>query len=247
MNIKDCDVNIRELRSISDNLFNLLNKFDEVKASLDNIDVSKLERNGFKVYIYNDFDGVASILSNRLDGEIYYLDRFESSIVGSKIGGDPVTSVDDIDWYKIRFCISYVDLIAVDIGSLIFLEDSCLTNVTSYPEQLYIVSSIHRLTHKFIDSFELIYNLNRLFGNSFLIRVVSAPSRTGDIEKKIVYGAHGPKDIYIYLVRDTLDPVDIFMSYSTLKYFDSEMCLRSRGYTLDRFINRFHGYSYILD
>lgn len=247
MSIKDCDVDTKELKRISDNLFHVLNKFHEIKVSIEDANISKLERNGFKVYIYNDFDEVASDLPDRVDGETYYLDRFESSIVGSKIDGVPVTSVDDINWYRIRFCISYVDLIAVDIGSLIFIEDRCLTNVISYPEQLYIISSIHRLTHKFMDSFELIYNLNRLFGDSFLIRVVSAPSRTGDIEKKIVYGAHGPKDIYIYLVRDTLDPVDIFMSYSTLKYFDSELCLRSRGYTLDRFINRFHGYSYILD
>lgn len=34
-----------------------------------------------------------------------------------------------------------------------------------------------------------------------MISVISGPSRTADIEKTLVMGAHGPKDIYVFLVE----------------------------------------------
>ena len=35
-----------------------------------------------------------------------------------------------------------------------------------------------------------------------MINLVTGPSRTADIEKTLVMGAHGPKDIYVFLVDD---------------------------------------------
>ena len=36
-----------------------------------------------------------------------------------------------------------------------------------------------------------------------MISVITGPSRTADIEKTLVMGAHGPKDVYVFLVDDT--------------------------------------------
>lgn len=36
-----------------------------------------------------------------------------------------------------------------------------------------------------------------------LISVISGPSRTADIEKTLVMGAHGPKDLYLFFVDDS--------------------------------------------
>jgi L-lactate dehydrogenase complex protein LldG len=36
-----------------------------------------------------------------------------------------------------------------------------------------------------------------------LISVISGPSRTADIEKTLIMGAHGPKDLYVFLVDDS--------------------------------------------
>jgi L-lactate dehydrogenase complex protein LldG len=36
-----------------------------------------------------------------------------------------------------------------------------------------------------------------------LVSVISGPSRTADIEKTLVMGAHGPRDVYVFLVDDT--------------------------------------------
>jgi len=35
-----------------------------------------------------------------------------------------------------------------------------------------------------------------------VISVVTGPSRTADIEKTLVMGAHGPKELYIFLIED---------------------------------------------
>ena len=36
-----------------------------------------------------------------------------------------------------------------------------------------------------------------------LISVISGPSRTADIEKTLVMGAHGPRELYLFLIDDT--------------------------------------------
>lgn len=35
-----------------------------------------------------------------------------------------------------------------------------------------------------------------------MVSVITGPSRTADIEKTLVLGAHGPKDVYVFLVED---------------------------------------------
>jgi L-lactate dehydrogenase complex protein LldG len=36
-----------------------------------------------------------------------------------------------------------------------------------------------------------------------LVSVITGPSRTADIEKTLVLGAHGPKELYVFLIDDT--------------------------------------------
>ena len=37
-----------------------------------------------------------------------------------------------------------------------------------------------------------------------LISSITGPSRTADIEKTLVQGAHGPKELFVFLVDDSL-------------------------------------------
>lgn len=37
-----------------------------------------------------------------------------------------------------------------------------------------------------------------------LISVISGPSRTADIEKTLVMGAHGPRELYVFMIEDSL-------------------------------------------
>lgn len=38
-----------------------------------------------------------------------------------------------------------------------------------------------------------------------MISVITGPSRTADIEKTLVMGAHGPRDLYVFLIDDSLN------------------------------------------
>src|ERR1700742_2350783 len=42
-----------------------------------------------------------------------------------------------------------------------------------------------------------------------MITTVTGPSRTADIEKTLVLGAHGPKELFVFLLDDSVQPVDV--------------------------------------
>jgi L-lactate dehydrogenase complex protein LldG len=37
-----------------------------------------------------------------------------------------------------------------------------------------------------------------------MVTLITGPSRTADIEKTLVLGAHGPKELYVFLVEDLI-------------------------------------------
>lgn len=37
-----------------------------------------------------------------------------------------------------------------------------------------------------------------------MVTLITGPSRTADIEKTLVMGAHGPKELYVFLLEDIL-------------------------------------------
>lgn len=243
MSIEECGVDPESLKETSKTLFSISQNLQDIHVSVEEADLDKFVRNGFKTRFFESLDDVVNSLSSEVSDGAFYLDRFESALVGSRLKGlMPVRDVQDVDWYDLKTGVSYADLLAVDTGSLIFIEDSIQTNITSYPEKLYIIVSANRLTQELLSSFDVIYSLNRLFGDKFLVRIVNAPSRTGDIEKKIVFGAHGPKEVYIYLYRDELSVSHIMLSYLALENYSVELCLRREGYTLDQFLARYGGY-----
>ncbi|TAL60250.1 MAG: hypothetical protein EPN85_07635 [Bacteroidetes bacterium] len=51
---------------------------------------------------------------------------------------------------------------------------------------------------------EALTGIKKKYGNNFpsMIVNISGPSRTADIEKTLVQGAHGPKEIYVFLVSE---------------------------------------------
>jgi L-lactate dehydrogenase complex protein LldG len=46
--------------------------------------------------------------------------------------------------------------------------------------------------------------LRQKYGNKIpsMISVITGPSRTADIEKTLVIGAHGPRNLYLFFVDD---------------------------------------------
>jgi L-lactate dehydrogenase complex protein LldG len=36
-----------------------------------------------------------------------------------------------------------------------------------------------------------------------MVSIITGPSRTADIEKTLVMGAHGPKELYVFMIEDS--------------------------------------------
>lgn len=49
-----------------------------------------------------------------------------------------------------------------------------------------------------------LHQLRKKYNNQFpsIVSLITGPSRTADIEKTLVMGAHGPKELYVFLIDD---------------------------------------------
>ncbi|MDX9941565.1 MAG: lactate utilization protein [Bacteroidales bacterium] len=68
-----------------------------------------------------------------------------------------------------------------------------------YPPVHIVVASTRQLVWDIKDAFQF---LNKKYDGVLpsMITFVTGPSRTADIEKTLVHGAHGPKEVYLFLV-----------------------------------------------
>jgi L-lactate dehydrogenase complex protein LldG len=72
-----------------------------------------------------------------------------------------------------------------------------------YPHQHIVIAYTSQLVMDLKDSFALI---KQKYGNQLpsMLSVITGPSRTADIEKTLVLGAHGPKELYVFLLDDSV-------------------------------------------
>ncbi|MDQ4141020.1 MAG: LUD domain-containing protein [Bacteroidota bacterium] len=70
-----------------------------------------------------------------------------------------------------------------------------------YPEKHLIVAKMTQLVPDIKDGLQLI---KKKYGSKIpsMISLVSGPSRTADIEKTLVMGAHGPRELVLFLIDD---------------------------------------------
>ncbi len=72
-----------------------------------------------------------------------------------------------------------------------------------YPDVHIVLAYTSQLVPDLKDAFA---RLNNKYENRLpsLISLITGPSRTADIEKTLVMGAHGPKELYVFLVEDLI-------------------------------------------
>jgi len=73
--------------------------------------------------------------------------------------------------------------------------------MTVFPETHLIVAYSSQLVPDLKDALK---NVRKKYEDNFpsLISLITGPSRTADIEKTLVLGAHGPKELYVFLIED---------------------------------------------
>jgi L-lactate dehydrogenase complex protein LldG len=96
--------------------------------------------------------------------------------------------------------ISGANIVSADTGSLFVIENEGNARlVTGLPPVHIAVVGIEKLVATLAESFkvaEVTWRYAQYAVPSYL-NVISAPSKTGDIEKTTTYGAHGPKEMHV--------------------------------------------------
>jgi len=74
--------------------------------------------------------------------------------------------------------------------------------ITVYPEIHLVLAFTSQLVSDLKQAFQ---EIRKKYKDEFpsIISLITGPSRTADIENNLVLGAHGPKEIYVFLVEDT--------------------------------------------
>jgi len=90
-------------------------------------------------------------------------------------------------------------LIARNGSILISNGNTAGRRLSIYPNVHIVLAYTSQLVMDINDAFKLLKNL---YGNNLpsLISTITGPSRTADIEKTLVLGAHGPKELFVFLL-----------------------------------------------
>lgn len=94
-------------------------------------------------------------------------------------------------------------LIARSGSVLVTNGDTAGRRLSIYPHIHIVVAYASQLVMDIKDGLHLV---KQRYGDNIpsMMSLITGPSRTADIEKTLVVGAHGPKDLYVFLLEDRL-------------------------------------------
>ena len=70
-----------------------------------------------------------------------------------------------------------------------------------FPETHIVIASASQVVPELKDA---LVGMKEKYADNFpsQVTVITGPSRTADIEKTLVMGAHGPKNLYVFMIDD---------------------------------------------
>jgi len=92
-------------------------------------------------------------------------------------------------------------LIARNGSILVSNQNEAGRRLSIFPHHHIVIARTGQLVMDLKDGFKLIKNK---YGTQIpsMISTITGPSRTADIEKTLVLGAHGPKELFVFLIDD---------------------------------------------
>ena len=114
---------------------------------------------------------------------------------------DPVNT-DDIDGCDVA--ITLCDHLIARTGTIVLSTNQLSGRTSSVYAPIHIcIAYTHQLVFDISDSLQLFKNEEAHLPS--MISYATGPSRTADIEKTLVVGVHGPKEVYCFLVDKATD------------------------------------------
>ncbi len=109
-------------------------------------------------------------------------------------------SSDDKDFNKMQVGITQCEYLIARLGSImISSKQTSGRKLNVFPEIHIVIGHTSQIVRDLKDALK---NIKEKYDNSLpsLVSVITGPSRTADIEKTLVMGAHGPKELYVFLL-----------------------------------------------
>ena len=109
---------------------------------------------------------------------------------------------DETDFLKMDAGITYCEYLIARLGSImISSRQTSGRRLNVFPENHIIIAYTNQIVADLKDALK---NIKNKYTDNLpsLISVISGPSRTADIEKTLVMGAHGPKELYLLLIDE---------------------------------------------
>lgn len=102
---------------------------------------------------------------------------------------------------NVKIGITGADAIAAETGSIIICDYSSLKSYAAFlPEKHIVVSYKNSVFPTILDALKNVWlNAEDLPST---IQIIQGPSKTGDIEKKIVRPSHGPKELHLIILEE---------------------------------------------
>jgi L-lactate dehydrogenase complex protein LldG len=116
--------------------------------------------------------------------------------------------------YKIPFTFDEADFMTMNVGItrceylIARLGSLMVSSAHASGRRMNVFPEVHlvyaRASQLVPDLKDALLGMKERYGRDLpsMINLVTGPSRTADIEKTLVMGAHGPKDLYVFLVDD---------------------------------------------
>jgi|YelNatPaOPRAMG01_1025707.scaffolds.fasta_scaffold05234_2 L-lactate dehydrogenase complex protein LldG len=169
---------------------------------------NSIEENGGFFKFVNRIELINEIKKISKGNEIMFAgldESIENEIIKSDIKSISLDKMkDDRDLKNkiknINIGITNADALAAESGSIILVDYNYMKSFAAFLPEIHIaIAYPEKIFPGLIEALDYIINsMNELPAT---IQIIQGPSKTGDIEKKIVRPSHGPKELYVFLIR----------------------------------------------
>ncbi len=162
-----------------------------------------IRNSGLFVYCENEEDFFDQLYALKREQNIQHLHVWEPNV--QRIlhhAGIEFTSTEEDFLQKAQASLTTCEALITRTGSiLVSSANAGGRRLSIYPETHMVVAKASQLVPDIKDGLQHIRNK---YQDNFpsMVSLVSGPSRTADIEKTLVMGAHGPKQLVLFLIDD---------------------------------------------
>jgi L-lactate dehydrogenase complex protein LldG len=115
----------------------------------------------------------------------------------TQLSKSKISISEDEKFHENSVAITYCQAIIARTGSVIISADKPISRTHSIAADTHIVIAFQNQIKYDLADYISTINSEKI---SSMLTVISGPSRTADIEKTLVMGAHGPKELYVVII-----------------------------------------------